>query len=51
VGRAYDTASSWTWNTTDLPSGVYSVQVWVKKSGSTAAYDAYKGLSYTLTGG
>jgi hypothetical protein len=49
VGQAYSATPTWTWNTTGLPIGVYSIQVWVRNAGSTASYEAYKGLSYTLT--
>jgi len=49
VGQAYSGASSWTWNTTGLPVGTYTIQVWAKSLGSTAAYEAYRSISYTLT--
>jgi len=48
VGQAYGARSSWLWNTTGLPAGNYSVQVWARNAGSTAAYEAYKGLTYIL---
>jgi hypothetical protein len=49
VGQAYSGNSSWTWNTTGLPVGTYTIQVWAKSLGSTAAYEAYRSLSYKLT--
>lgn len=37
------------WNTTLLPAGTYTFQVWVRAQGSTAAYETYTGRNYTLT--
>ncbi len=48
VGQAYSSNASWTWDTTGLGTGTYSIQVWAKSVGSTAAYEAYKSISYTL---
>ena len=48
-GQAYSTKQTWNWNTTGLPAGVYTVQVWARNAGSSASYEAYNGLSYTLT--
>jgi hypothetical protein len=40
---------SWTWNTSTVPSiGNFLVDVWVRPAGSTAPYQAYSLLSYTL---
>ena len=33
--------NTWTWNTTGLATGTYSVQVWARSAGSTAAYEAF----------
>ncbi len=49
VGQAYSSNASWTWNTTGLGSGTYAIQVWARSVGSTAAYDAWTGVTYTLT--
>jgi hypothetical protein len=48
VGQAYSATPTWTWNTTGLPAGVYTIQVWTRNAGSTASYEAYKSLDYTL---
>jgi len=48
VGQAYSSNASWTWNTTGLPVGTYTIQVWARNSGSTASYEAYRSISYTL---
>jgi FtsP/CotA-like multicopper oxidase with cupredoxin domain len=49
VGQAYSGTATWTWNTTGLPTGTYSIQVWAKGLGSAATYEAVRTLSYTLT--
>jgi len=49
VGQAYSGTSSWTWDTTGLGIGDYTIQVWARSVGSLAAYEAYKSISYTLT--
>ncbi|MHB8773463.1 MAG: phage tail protein [Syntrophales bacterium] len=51
AARAYSSTPTWTWNTTGLATGVYTVQVWARNVGSTASVEAYKSLSYTLTTG
>jgi hypothetical protein len=48
VGQAYSGKSSWTWNTTGLASGAYTVQVWARSVGSLASYEAFKSYLYTL---
>jgi hypothetical protein len=48
VGQAYSGTSSWTWDTTGLGTGAYTIQVWARSIGSPAAYEAYKSISYTL---
>jgi len=48
VGQAYSSLSSWTWNPTGLPNGIYKVQVWARNAGSTATYEAYSQTLYTL---
>jgi len=48
VGRAYAAAPSWTWNTTGLAAGAYKIEVWARNSGSTAAWEAYKNMSFSL---
>jgi len=48
VGQAYSGNSSWTWDTTGLGTGTYTIQVWARSVGSLAAYEAYRSISYTL---
>jgi hypothetical protein len=49
VGQAYSSTSSWTWNTTGLPAGIYKIRVDAKSLVSTAAYEAYRSINYTLS--
>jgi hypothetical protein len=46
--RDYSTSSTYDWNTTGAPAGVERFGVWVRDAASTAAYDAFVGLTYTL---
>ncbi len=48
VGQSYSSSATWIWDTSGFDSGVYSVQVWARSVGSTASYEVYKGISYTL---
>ena len=48
VGQAYSGNSSWTWDTTGLGTGAYTIQVWARSVGSLAAYEAYKSIYFTL---
>ncbi len=42
--------NSWTWDTTGFVGGtMYSVTVWARQAGSTAAYDAYTTISFLLS--
>jgi len=49
VARDYSSTSSWTWNTTNLAIGKYYIEVWARNAGSTAAWEAYKTMSFTLS--
>ena len=40
--RDYSTADSFTWTPAATDEGAYNVQVWVRRAGSTAAYDAFR---------
>jgi hypothetical protein len=40
--RDYSTAESFTWTPTAADVGNHSLQVWVRRDGSTATYDAYR---------
>jgi len=49
IARAYSSTSSWTWNTTaGQAAGTYKIEVWARNAGSTAAWEAYKNMSFTL---
>jgi len=50
VGKDYGIpGNTWTWDTTGLATGTYSVQVWARSAGSTATYEAYTSLmSYVI---
>ena len=40
VTQPYSTASRWTWNTTGVGAGTYTLNVYVRQNGSTAVYEA-----------
>jgi len=44
--QAYSGVNTFTWTP---PEGPHTVQVWVRNSGSSNAYDAYAGSSFTVT--
>jgi len=48
VVRDYSSSSSWTWDTDGLAVGSYFVEVWARRTGSTAAWESYKTMNYTL---
>jgi hypothetical protein len=48
VVRSYSTTNTWTWNTTGYTAGAYMIEVDVRSAGSSAAYEAYKAISYSL---
>ena len=48
LARAYSSSSIWTWNTAGTDTGMYEIQVWTRTSGSTAPYQAYRSVYYTL---
>jgi len=48
VARAYSATPSWAWNTAGLATGAYKIEVWARNIGSTASWEAYKNMSYTL---
>jgi cell wall-associated protease len=45
----YSTSDAWTWNTTGLAAGTYTLMVQARSAGSTAAAEAFKSVSYKLT--
>ena len=48
VVQGYSSTNTWTWDTAGLAAGIYSTTVYVRNAGSTAAYEAWKSISYTL---
>lgn len=48
VGQAYGGNPVWIWNTAGADTGTYSIQVWARSVGSPQAYDAWKGVDYTI---
>jgi hypothetical protein len=50
VGHPYSSLAAWTWNTAGLGTGTYYIEVWARNAGSTAAHEAYKGITYAITG-
>lgn len=47
--RSYSTVPTWSWNTTGLPAGAYSVAANVRALGSTAAVEAVAYVPYQIT--
>jgi hypothetical protein len=48
--QSYGASATWTWNTTGLALGNYSVQVQARSAGSIASYEAVQIVPYTLVG-
>ncbi len=49
--RGFSADPSWSWDTTGLAPGTYTVHVWANQAGdSTATWEAYASSSVTLTG-
>ena len=42
--------NTWNWDTIDLDTGTYSVQVWARSAGSTASYEAYTPVATYVLG-
>jgi hypothetical protein len=51
IVQSWTTTSSFSWNTTGLSSGTYQLEVWVKDASSSATYDNYGALTFTITSG
>ena len=48
--KPYSSSSIWTWDTANVASGTYSIQVWARNAGSSStSYEAWKGLKYTIS--
>lgn len=51
LDSAYSTANAnYVWNTTGAAIGFHQFQIWTRQQGSTQAYQAYVGGSYTVLG-
>ncbi len=48
IAQPYRSNPSWTWNTAGIDTGTYEIQVWARNSGSTAAYEAYRSITYSI---
>jgi len=48
IVQTYSTTNTWTWNTNGVAAGSYDVLVYVRNSGSGAAYEALNSLTYAL---
>ena len=50
IVQAYSSSSTYTWTPALADAGEHALQVWVRSAGSTATYDAWRGLNFALTG-
>jgi len=48
IMQDYSSTNTWTWDTSGMPGGIYTVQVWVRNTGSDYGYEALKSLSYVI---
>jgi hypothetical protein len=48
AAQPYSSNPSWTWNTTGIDTGTYTIEVWARSARSTAAYEAYQRIYYTI---
>jgi len=42
-------AATFGWNTAGLAAGTYHVDAWVRQNGSSAAYETFKNIAYTIS--
>src|SRR5205814_9417556 len=49
IVRGYSTSASYDWNTTGAPAGTERFGVWIRDAASTAPYDTFIGIAYTLS--
>ena len=47
--RGYSTSATYDWNTTGALAGTERFGVWVRDAASTAPYDTFIGIAYTLS--
>jgi hypothetical protein len=45
----YPASGTFSWSTSSLAPGTYQLGVWARQSGSSASYEAYSFVTYTLT--
>ena len=48
--RAFSSSGVFAWDTTGWPTGTYSIDVWVKTTGSTMPYDTYGLIQFSIEG-
>ncbi len=48
VVQEWGAGPAWIWDTTGLASGAYLISVWTRAAGSSAAYEAYLEVPFTL---
>jgi hypothetical protein len=48
IVQAYSAANTYTWTPTGGQTGSHALQVWVRSAGSSAAYDAWSGVTFTI---
>jgi hypothetical protein len=51
VFQAYSSSNSFTWVTWSMPAGSYNIDVWVRDANSSASYDTYAIMAFTLNAG
>ncbi len=50
IVQPYSSSSTYTWTPSMGDAGEHTLQVWVKSAGSTAIYDAWRGMNFAITG-
>jgi hypothetical protein len=48
IVQPYGPSSTYAWNTSSLAAGTYDFEVWVENQGSSASYETYSDVNYTL---
>ena len=48
IVQPYSTSATFLWTPGPADAGTHSLQVWVRNAGSTATFDAWRGLSFTV---
>jgi hypothetical protein len=47
--QGYSTSASYVWNTNGAPAGTERFGVWVRDAASSAPYDSFNGIPYSLS--